>query len=788
MADTSTQTTSDKQYTDATAAYADKEAIKSLVRKKKDEWAKGREGFVRAAWRNILFYQGVQWITWDRAISRWRPSRLPRNTPTPVTNVFASTMDAVMSVLSRVEPQLNFRPGSEDEPDDRATADVAVRAIGVVEDEVSIRLTRQILAVWVGLTGIAWLETGYDNDPIHGMTLIDVLACSQCGYTEPLSDTAEPGDTPDVVPGQPQDTPTAAPPASPMAAPAPTPCPECGAPMAPSQQEAPRGQMYTDVATVFEMYFDPSIVVWSKQRAYIREKSLPIEESKARWPQIADRIQANVMDNEAGWYADNLPTLAPQIDEAQTRRVLTTPRAQNTKVTEEWYWQLPDATYPDGLLAVIIGKNLVAYNGPLPYSAKGENGDRVPFLPHICFPQKLVPGSGYGKTVANDLAAKQAQRNRWESIIEACGMRMGSPVWLKPNGANVTNLTGDPGNIISYNAVGPGAAKPERLPGQPIPIAFIEYIDRIDKTFEELAATFDVVKGQRPEGVSAGIALQILQERNLSRYGPLFILWEQAWAEWARQALEIFREFATEPRLMRIKGRDGRWQVQKFLGADLQGRVDVMPEAASSNPRSTLLDRAEMEQLAAMGVINPRDPEMQYKFLEVFGRTSLTPAMALDTKNAFMENEAFSALAADPRISQATPDQMTIMSQMPYPAIAAALQGEQPPLKIPKVRPSIDDHSIHLREHRNYAKSESYSELPEALQALVEKHIEFHQQLLVAQAQAMQNPAGVAGGYMQPSPGAPAPRQSPMHGASSGAGLQGQAEEMQHGAVTSGGV
>src|SRR5262249_38146413 len=165
-------------------------------------------------------------------------------------------------------------------------------------------------------------------------------------------------------------------------------------------------------------------------------------------------------------------------------------------------------------------------------------GTRRYFLPTVCFPQHLVPGTGSAKTVADDLAPKQAQRNRWESCVEACGMRMGSPVWLNPKGANVKNLTGDPGNIIDYTAVGPGAAKPGRVPGQPIPVSMIEFIDRIDKTFEELAATFDVIKGARPEGVSAGIALQILQERNLSRYGPLFILWEVAWSQWALQAIE----------------------------------------------------------------------------------------------------------------------------------------------------------------------------------------------------------------------------------------------------------
>src|SRR5262245_52935302 len=143
--------------------YADHATIVELVRSKRDDWSHGRESFLRAAWRNLLFYRGHQWIRWDRGLGRWRAARLPSSIPTPVTNVFASTMDALISVFARIEPTLNFRPGAPDEPEDRATADVAVRAIGVVEDEVRIRQVRQTLAKWVGLTGMAWLETGYEH-------------------------------------------------------------------------------------------------------------------------------------------------------------------------------------------------------------------------------------------------------------------------------------------------------------------------------------------------------------------------------------------------------------------------------------------------------------------------------------------------------------------------------------------------------------------------------------------------------------------------------------------------
>jgi hypothetical protein len=733
-------------YANAADAYADKEAIRSRVQRFYDQYKKGREPFLRAAWRNILFYRGLQWIKWDRGVGRWRTAKLQTNTPTPVTNIFASTMDALISVFARIEPQLNYRPGS-DEPEDRAAADVSRRAIDVIEEEVDIRVWRQILAAWVGLTGIAWLETGYDPSEMWGTKFVQSLECPMCGYTS-LNEQV---------------------------------CPQCQSPTQPAVDEMgqPKGEqtaigkMYVDVPNVFEMYYDYSIPLWKMQRRYIREKAVEVDEAKERWPDIADSITPNATDGGGMTYVLDLPMTGPPIDENQTGRISGAGRGQNTKVTERWFWELPSKTYPDGLLAIVVGQNLVGYAGPLPYRYSvpiDDQGTRRYFLPTVCFPQKIVPGTGAAKTVADDLASKQAQRNRWESCIEACGMRMGTPIWLNPKGANAKNLTGDPGNIVDYNAVGPGAAKPERIPGQPIPVSMVEFVDRIDKTFEELAATFDVIKGSRPEGVSAGIALQILQERNLSRYGPLFILWEAAWAEWSQQALEIFREFATEERLLRIQGRDGKWQIEKFLGADLQGRVDVAADAGSSNPRSTLLDKAEIEQLAAMRVIDLNDPDVKYMVLEVYGRTNLTPAMALDTKNAIMEDEAFEKLAQDPRMLQAIPEDLQAAQTMDYLSLSQFFQQKYG-LALPKVRPSIDDHSIHAREHRNKAKAESFQAWPPMVQTLLEKHAEEHQKLLIAQQQAvMAQQQGIGGGFMQ------AP--SAMRGASGAAAMQGQMREM----------
>jgi hypothetical protein len=743
--------------------YQDDDAILSLVRRKMEEWARGREAQIRGDWRNILFYRGHQWVVFDRTMNRWRPSRLKPRTPTPVTNRFGSSMDTFISLLARVEPRLQFPPATDD-PEDQATADVCDRIMEVIEDEVGIRYARQFLAVWNGLTGGVWLETGYDPDPIHGMVPLDL------GPTAPPEEMNPPLNT------QPPNT------AASMLS------DEMLEPPAP--QMVPRGKMYVDVCSKFEMYFDPAITDWKKQRRYVRQKTVSIDEAKSRWPDFADKITPDSLTSPGEFYHESLPTLGTNVDDTQATRLAGNigPRLQNTRVTEQWYWSLPDETYPQGLLAIVVGRHNLVHKGPVPTTALESDGSRTPFLPHVYFPQKLVPGTMWPKTIADDLAHKQAQRNRFESLCEQTAMRMANPVWLIPEGANVANVTGEAGQIIKYNALGPSPAKPERIPGQNISATLIQMIEIIDKDFEELAGLFDVLKGSRPAGVSAGIALQLLKERGESRFAPMFILWESAWAEWGRQALEIFREYVTEERIRQIKGRDGNWQVEKFLGADLKGRVNVVPEAASSFPKSTLTERAEVEQLVALGALNPvADAEVRYKMLKQYGKLDWIPALAADTKNAMMENEIFDKLGQNTQLAQMPPQNVAAMAQLlqAQPGIVTQ-ELAQFGIQIPRVRPAVDDHAVHSREHGEWLKSEHSQMLPLVVQLLAEEHKKEHDQLQLAAAQA------AAGMGAPPSPTAgflsnPGGQTGPMNAGSSPQRMGGDTQEMQHAVVHGGG-
>ena len=753
---------------------ANKSKILTLMRDKHAAWAKGgREALVRNGWRNVLFKRGHQWLVYDRGRAWWRPVSVTKYSgPRPVTNLFASQMNAFCATLARIEPTLLFRPAT-DEPEDRATAEVAQRVIEVCEDETDVRNVRQELAQWVGYTGGAWLESNYDPSPEHGMRLVQHDTCQNpdCGATSPPTTEGT--------------------------------CARCGSPTvpavdaggAPIGHEVPIGRMETNVATIFEMYFDAAQANWKTGvREYIRKKSSDEATLTRRWG--ADAVAG--LSGDLGLtmgenYQDQLPTLAGYAPETGPGAgLLNRTGSSSGRISEMYYWALPTEDYPAGVVAVVLGGARVVSLGPLPY----EYGPGRPFLPTVYFPIDPVPGSLYSKTPADDLALKQVQRNQHEAHMLMTLNRMAWPIWLLPEGTNIATFSGEPGQLLRYNAIGPHAAKPERVQGAGLPNGAITYLQQLDHEMEEITAAYAGTKGDRSTGVSAGIALQMIEDRKNQRFGPLYILWETAWAEWARQQLAIFKQFADEPRLLKIQGRGSAWRVEKFLGSDLTGKIDVVAEAGSGAPQSTLVRRAENEQLVAMGALSMGDPEVVAKILADYGRSDWSPTMKADGETVAKQIAAFETLATQPeavellgallaeaaQIQQAS-QQAFQAGQAPQPLppvtydqllAAAGQQG----LPLPRVRPQVDGHQVFARELGNWLKGDASQQLPEPIQATVELKHAAHVQIM--QAQAMQNMQMRSGTY--PTSGFlsnPGGQQGPTGQPESPARMQGEMREQE---------
>jgi hypothetical protein len=140
--------------------------------------------------------------------------------------------------------------------------------------------------------------------------------------------------------------------------------------------------------------------------------------------------------------------------------------------------------------------------------------------------------------------------------------------------------------------------------------------------------------------------------------------------------LEIFRENATEERVTMIAGRNKKWQANKFTSESLRGAVRMIVDDRSLIRKSHATQRATIAQLIQLGVINPQDPEQQYKVLQAFGETGLKGSTSADADEAQKEWEQF-------------------------------LAGE-----MPRLIPLVQNSQAHILYHAEAAKTDEFRALP----------------------------------------------------------------------------
>jgi hypothetical protein len=368
----------------------------------------------------------------------------------------------------------------------------------------------------------------------------------------------------------------------------------------------------------------------------------------------------------------------------------------------------------------------------VPYPLRHQ-GTKRPFFPIVHIRYDDVPGRFWAKTPIDDLVPKQRQRNEVESLLQTIIMRCANPVWTVPHGVQTTPITGDPGIVVRY--VGTGMNKPERLAGMEAPNSVVAFLQQIDQDFEEIANTFAVMKGKNPGSVRAASAIQMLLERGFGRYGSVFDNLEEAYEQWAIQALEIWRQKAVFPRVQAVAQAAGSWQFMEFLGSDI-GEVDIRVEAGSTRPKSQAGRQMLVGQALQWGLLNPADPEQRMKIFEELGMTSLMPGAEADVKIVAEENASFLSWAEN-AVKQLQDGQTP-------PEAALQLLMQTFPIKGNAV---LDHHPTHVVHHRRFALSEQFRSLPRIMQDLFVMHIvKEHLPQLMVEAQTGMGITGMMAG------------------------------------------
>lgn len=612
----------------------DPKKLLDLFDKLKRESFENRWVWEREWLRDLFYISNRQWITYHPTRREWVDKRLHKWIPRPVTNKMAEILQSIRTNLAAIDLTVKVRPLSND-TQSVAAAEAADQMAPLIHEEHNMNQVMREADFWLIVTGNACLHLSWDLDKRSNLVFIPHEQCLTCGTVIPPQDLQQSQGM----------------------------CPTCG-------------------GTQFDKAQDPNGTPIGETVSFGKGKTRalsPLEyafpANVTRWDDLPYIVLLRWRDK--GWFEANRPDLLNKIswEKSPTDRslqifkslALTNDIGTNAQfasfgaagsstvegVTEYEVWLKPTPEFPEGLVMRVIGeKSPILLEvpeeqlpGPFPY----KDIEGRPLFPFMHAQYEHIGGRLYGRSAISPLIQKQDQLNQLDSLVQLIIQRTANPAWIMPESAGVEQITGEPGLIVRWNPLTAGGqGKPERIDGQEIPQSLMALREQILKDMEELSGAFDIIKGQKPSGVEAFSALQLLVERSQSRFTAVFQARGEMYRKWFSIALELERQFGPDQRVFAVLGPNKGYTFEHFQNAKLQGAVSVQIEDGSNMPKTALGKRAAIEQANQLQLLNPADPDQRYTLLQQFGLTELAPTLNVHVQAALGLQDAFERWAQNP--------------------------------------------------------------------------------------------------------------------------------------------
>lgn len=661
------------------------EEVQQLVRDIRERLARRRWTVERNWWGNLLYFMGLQWVVYDIHARRWRQRKLSPSLPTPITNLFRSTLDTVKSALSQHDPRFLGTP-ERDDPHAVAAAQSADVQLQILLKEGNFRRAKRRMLDWLMPTGNAFIEPCWDNSEETGLVALPKEQCVGCQTTY---------DPRDLDPDEPK-------------------CEKCGSELFTDSEETievPRGRIRYDVISPFEIYLDPAIEELEDQPFLMVVSTYTTEQVALQWGYEVE--QDNEYDLQGGRMKEAAATIsAPGIGLPMAQQGVGD---RQNRVTVFRLFCKHFKGFPDGCYVVMTASGkLLEFDKTYPFK---RHGNGLSYYPIVHFRFGTVGGRSWGYSPADDLLPKQYQLNKAEALFTMIMGRMANPVWLIPSNTNPTRITGEIGIQIEYTPA--GGAKPERAAGMDAPPSLVKYIQDIRQSFDELSGAFAAMRG-RPTGTRTPVGTtQIMNDRSFGRWATVFDQLEEGYTDIARNSLEIWRANARTPRVQAVKNAVGGFTFSEFLASDWDDGVDIQVEAGSARPKSQQEKLQTYEMAIQSGLIDVTDQAQRIKILEDTGLQNLLPGVEEDTKIAYKENADFMQWAGD-LVQKASAE--PVMGMQTHNDIDQQMQAQ--PLE---VHPLVDNHSVHFLAHRRLCLTDEFQGLPDGAKQFMFSHMMQHQ-------------------------------------------------------------
>jgi len=329
------------------------------------------------------------------------------------------------------------------------------------------------------------------------------------------------------------------------------------------------------------------------------------------------------------------------------------------------YYHKPDKTFPKGLFCA-CSNGIILDTVDYPYTKYN--------MEH--FKDIDVPGQFWGKATMEDAIPLQKTWNSTLSDIHEFNRTMGRGKYLIPDRSNFRiEFDNAMSQHIYYKPV--MGHKPELMTIKNMPTSFGQTLELTWNSLNNLFSQHEVTQGTNRPDIRSGEMVAILREQDAHGAIPSHQIFEESLEGFMSGVLQRVQKGYTQPRMIKVIGRDSEVEVASFGAADLRGNTDVTVKKQSSLPDSRIAREARIMQRYERGLYgDPRDPEVRRHVMNM-----LDDAVV---KDVFSEQKLDEAVA---RWENRLLVQMNIPTNL------------------------YDNDSLHLREHLKFQKSMDYQRL-----------------------------------------------------------------------------
>lgn len=277
-------------------------------------------------------------------------------------------------------------------------------------------------------------------------------------------------------------------------------------------------------------------------------------------------------------------------------------------------WFKPNSEYPDGRVVTIANGTVLA-DRPNPYNHK-----EFPFVRFIC---TVKPGQFWGMGIIEQLKKVNVAFNKTLCQISDILNYTANPILVieSNSGVDKTKVTNRPGNIITVRE----GSKVYWLSAPQIESGVFDLLTIYQRMIEIVSGSSDVTQGRKPTGITAGRAIQALQDAAQTRVRLLIRNMESSLANMGMQEVALLQQYYTDEKSIRITQPDRQGEVVKINELTPDGKIndvsagkyDIEIVTGSTMPKNKLARFEEGTMLFDRGAFgNPESANARAELLD----------------------------------------------------------------------------------------------------------------------------------------------------------------------------